>query len=253
MTSPLISGRRQNILHQRPQADSYQTNQVTLTNGSSRTAPFTTTECNSTNPFTSLEYQIKQSYQNSATSLPPDGRSGHASRYAAFHNSLSSNASHQRDSSLPYTYQSTTEKHASYNNQSLGASERNSISPPATNVRGFSPFRAYQYNHLQDGDIRYASPIHSQQKFGDGESTDSTSPYQQRRIGSENRWQSPGGSPLPLRSQIQSSQEHIYGNTSPIVLQRFYHQQKQQQKVQEAEEAAKEDPGKIKVFCSLLC
>ncbi|KAK5650520.1 hypothetical protein RI129_001549 [Pyrocoelia pectoralis] len=236
--SPLLSVRRQNVAHQRQLPEGYNSTHITLTNGSSCNVPHPT-EVNSTNPFTSMEYQIKQSYQISPPSLPPDGRSPHLSRYSAFHNSSSSNIGHQRDSSLPYTHQSISDKHLSYN-QSVNVNDN--ISVPSTNVRGFSPFRTFQsspqYNYITNN-----IPIASQ-RYIDGEMTDCSSPLQIRKVGGESRRQSPGGSPLPLRNQIQGSQEHIYGNTSPIVLQRFYHQQKQQQKAQEAEEAAKDDLGK---------
>ncbi|XP_050509844.1 dual specificity mitogen-activated protein kinase kinase 7-like isoform X1 [Diabrotica virgifera virgifera] len=66
------------------------------------------------------------------------------------------------------------------------------------------------------------------------------SPYEHRRVASETRWRSPSASPLPLRSQFQV-EEPLYhsGNTSPIILQRFYHQQKQLQLQKEAEESGK--------------
>ncbi|CAH0559558.1 unnamed protein product [Brassicogethes aeneus] len=66
------------------------------------------------------------------------------------------------------------------------------------------------------------------------------SPLPPRRGASEGRWRSPSASPLPLRSQIQAEDaQYNHGNTSPIVLQRFYHQQKQQQLAKEAEENGK--------------
>lgn len=204
-----------------------------MTNGSSRT-PVTSENANL---LTSLEYQIKNSYQNSAASLPPDGRSNHASRYSAFHNVISTN-NHQRDSSLPYVRQSTLERHSSIN-QSLSPSEKSSTSSAPLGVRGFSPFRNNQLG------LSEAKQFLSnyQQNYGDCDSSDLTLKLHQKKADSEKRWQSPNGSPLPLRHQIPITQEQIYGNTSPIVLQRFYHQQKQQQKAQEAEEASKDDFG----------
>lgn len=171
-----------------------------------------------TNPFNSLEYQIKHSYQISGNSLPPDGRSHHTSRFTNFHNS----ASHQRDSSLPYTCQSI---HLTYN--------QSETSNPSSSNRSFSPYRPYHGT--------YQSNNYLQTVQGDNRN-ELKSPYQQRKIINENRWHSPVGSPLPVRNQA-TQDHHAYGNTSPIVLQRFYHQQKQQQKAQEAEEAAKEDLG----------
>lgn len=57
------------------------------------------------------------------------------------------------------------------------------------------------------------------------------------------RWNSPVGSPLPLRNHIDPEHQPTYtsGNTSPIVLQRFYHQQKQHQEKKEAEEMIKNE------------
>lgn len=55
---------------------------------------------------------------------------------------------------------------------------------------------------------------------------------------SSSRWRSPSASPLPLRNQFPTDeQQYNHGNTSPIILQRFYHQQKQQQMAKEAEES----------------
>ncbi|KAF5277349.1 hypothetical protein FQA39_LY06162 [Lamprigera yunnana] len=232
-TSPLMSVRRQNLANQRPIRETYNSTQVSLTNGCSHIVSHLSNEIKNTNPFILMENEIKQSYQMSSTSLPPDGRSLHLSRYSAFYNPIRSNIGHQRDNSLPFTHQSTSDKHH-FHNQSINANDCSSISVPPTAVRGFSPFRNYQNSYLGDGS----------QKYVDTETTDCASPFQIRKAVSESKRQSPGGSPLPLRSQMQTSQEHIYGNTSPIVLQRFYHQQKQQQKAQEAEEAAKDDPSK---------
>lgn len=66
---------------------------------------------------------------------------------------------------------------------------------------------------------------------------------------SETRWRSPAGSPLPLRSNCGAEEPQcISGNTSPIILQRFYHQQKQKELLKEAEESAKSDPCKFVYF-----
>ncbi|XP_056632758.1 dual specificity mitogen-activated protein kinase kinase 7-like [Diorhabda sublineata] len=71
-------------------------------------------------------------------------------------------------------------------------------------------------------------------------SSSSNAPYRHRRVASETRWRSPSASPLPLRTQFQVEEPHYNcGNTSPIILQRFYHQQKQQQMFREAEESGK--------------
>ncbi|XP_060525167.1 dual specificity mitogen-activated protein kinase kinase 7-like [Cylas formicarius] len=74
------------------------------------------------------------------------------------------------------------------------------------------------------------------------------------RASSETRWTSEYGSPLPLRSShFQTEEPASYcGNTSPVILQRFYHQRKQQQLLKEAEEErAKTDVGK-KRFASYI-
>lgn len=71
------------------------------------------------------------------------------------------------------------------------------------------------------------------------ESTGSNSSHlQHRRVASETRWRSPNSSPLQLRSQFQTEEpQYNFSNASPMMLQRFYHQQKQQQMVREAEES----------------
>ncbi|ENN72298.1 hypothetical protein YQE_11041, partial [Dendroctonus ponderosae] len=120
--------------------------------------------------------------------------------------------------------------------------------------RTFSSLQAYQ-NHvasLQQRDehsggrgyqIGLCSPM-PQRKFGDGSSAAlGPSSLPETRSLSETRWRSPLGSPLPLRTNLPIEEpQYISGNTSPIILQRFYHQQKQQQLVKEAEESAKSDP-----------
>ncbi|XP_076251349.1 dual specificity mitogen-activated protein kinase kinase 7-like [Rhynchophorus ferrugineus] len=126
-------------------------------------------------------------------------------------------------------------------------------SPHAT--RSFSPLQAYQ-NHLaalQQRDA-YSTGLGSpmpQRKFVGGINSGPSS-LPETRSSSETRWKSPAGSPLPLRSQFQTEEsQYIKGNTSPIILQRFYHQQKQQQILKEAEEGAKSDPCK-KRFASYI-
>lgn len=78
------------------------------------------------------------------------------------------------------------------------------------------------------------------------------SPYPQKRGSSESRWRTPTCSPLPLRANRQGSEGEDYccSNTSPIVFQRFMHQQKQQQLAKEAEEEAKFNPGEF--YCREL-
>uniref|UniRef100_A0AAR5Q5B1 mitogen-activated protein kinase kinase n=1 Tax=Dendroctonus ponderosae TaxID=77166 RepID=A0AAR5Q5B1_DENPD len=129
--------------------------------------------------------------------------------------------------------------------------------------RTFSSLQAYQ-NHvasLQQRDehsggrgyqIGLCSPM-PQRKFGDGSSAAlGPSSLPETRSLSETRWRSPLGSPLPLRTNLPIEEpQYISGNTSPIILQRFYHQQKQQQLVKEAEESAKSDPCK-KRFASYI-
>lgn len=108
---------------------------------------------------------------------------------------------HQRNDNQPYLRQRT-------------------FSPPhqeSNLFKTYSPFQAYQ-NHIA------ASKI----------------PCEQVCSESEGRWRSPSASPLPLRSHSQGpDQQYNCGNTSPIILQRFYHQQKQQQLAREAEESSK--------------
>lgn len=72
------------------------------------------------------------------------------------------------------------------------------------------------------------------------ESSANNSYLQHRRVASETRWRSPNSSPLQLRSQFQTEEpQYNFSNASPMILQRFYHQQKQQQMVKEAEELGK--------------
>lgn len=72
--------------------------------------------------------------------------------------------------------------------------------------------------------------------------TSSRSPtyLQHRRVASETRWRSPNSSTLQLRSQFETEEpQYNCSNASPMILQRFYHQQKQQQMAKEAEELGK--------------
>lgn len=128
--------------------------------------------------------------------------------------------------------------------------------------RSFSPLQAYQ-NHiasLQQRDecvgtrgypIGLCSPM-PQRKFGGGIVHSGPSSLPETRSQSETRWRSPAASPLPLRNQFQTEEpQYISGNTSPIILQRFYHQQKQQQMMKEVEECGKTDPCK-KRFASYI-
>ncbi|XP_050306370.1 dual specificity mitogen-activated protein kinase kinase 7-like isoform X2 [Anthonomus grandis grandis] len=135
-----------------------------------------------------------------------------------------------------------------------------SVSRPVSNNRSFSPLQAYQ-NHIaamQQRDeigvnkaypVGLCSPM-PQRKFGGVNSGHSSLP--ETRSQSETRWKSPIGSPLPLRSDFQSEEpQYVCGNTSPIILQRFYHQQKQQQLIKEIGEGSKVDPCK-KRFASYI-
>ncbi|CAG9768898.1 unnamed protein product [Ceutorhynchus assimilis] len=127
---------------------------------------------------------------------------------------------------------------------------------PVVPNRSFSPLQAYQ-NHIasiqqRDGSNRsyplgLCSPM-PQRKFASSGPTS----LPETRSQSETRWKSPAASPLPLRSNFQEEEpEYISGNTSPIILQRFYHQQKQQQMIKEVEDGAKSDPCK-KRFASYI-
>ncbi|CAG9858232.1 unnamed protein product [Phyllotreta striolata] len=133
--------------------------------------------------------------------------------------------------------------------------QRANQSPEASNpaTRSYSPYSAYQ-NHvamlkeqlenkitqqLQSNAGSSYTPVPSRRPL-DGSPTPTATPYQHRRVASETRWRSPSASPLPLRTQFQVEEnQYNCGNTSPIILQRFYHQQKQQQMVKEAEESGK--------------
>lgn len=98
--------------------------------------------------------------------------------------------------------------------------------------------------HIREINLKenfYKSPIPTRRNVD----SLSNSPYLQRRSTGDPKWSSPVGSPLPLRHNFQEESQLPYNheNTSPIVLQRFFHQQKQQQQLKEAEEAAKSDSG----------
>ncbi|EEZ99193.2 dual specificity mitogen-activated protein kinase kinase 7 [Tribolium castaneum] len=135
-------------------------------------------------------------------SLPPEGR--HNSRLSTFQLNHQRNDNQRTDDLLPHQ----------------------SAEPNDSLFKTYSPFKAYQ-NHL-------AAKQREQDEFqGAG-----ASPYPARRA-PESHWRSPSASPLPLRSQFQSQEQYNCGNTSPIILQRFYHQQKQQQLAKEAEESGK--------------
>lgn len=84
-------------------------------------------------------------------------------------------------------------------------------------------------------------------------SVNSPSYLQHRRVASETRWRSPNSSPLQLRSQCQAQTEdsqYAFSNVSPMILQRFYHQQKQQQMVKEAEESGKPNFVIVLIECA---
>ncbi|KAL1505988.1 hypothetical protein ABEB36_005429 [Hypothenemus hampei] len=136
-------------------------------------------------------------------------------------------------------------------------------SRPIVQTKTFSPLQVYQ-NHiasLQQRDlytgsrgypIGLCSPL-PQRKFGGGAAIDSgPSSLPDTRSLSNSRWKSPSGSPLPLRNNFPTEEpQYMSGNTSPIILQRFYHQQKQQHLLKEVEESAKTDPCK-KRFASYI-
>ncbi|KAL3278621.1 hypothetical protein HHI36_016161 [Cryptolaemus montrouzieri] len=112
------------------------------------------------------------------------------------------------------------------------------------------PYLPLSHNStVQENINKFNSPV-LQRRLLD---SPNVSPYPQKRGVSENRWKSPSSSPIPLRANYSSDSEQPYthGNTSPIVLQRFIHQQKQQQMAKEAEEEAKYNPGK-KRFTSYM-
>ncbi|KAJ8981593.1 hypothetical protein NQ317_011872 [Molorchus minor] len=138
-------------------------------------------------------------------------------------------SNNQRESQDPTTHQRTDTYHQS-------------ASP---NSRSYSPFQAYQ-NHvasLKEQTLSQDSPLYSPLPHRRLMESPVGTPYQHRRVASESRWRSPSASPLPLRSQFQTEdQQYNSGNTSPIILQRFYHQQKQQM-AKEAEESAVTEAG----------
>lgn len=188
---------------------------------------------------------------NRVNSLPPDGRCGHFSRINTFQNASNSVTNHHQRVPSPFLHQKSPDRHNFYQ-QNVGEH------------RSYSPFQAYQ-NHIQmqqpiprerreyspvpqrhfNKDSFYNSPI-AQRKYC--ESPSSMSPLLQRRTEDNgSRWSPAGGSPLAIRNHIHDEQHQSYNyeNTSPILLQRFYHQKKQQQQAKEAEEAAKNDSSKI--------
>ncbi|KAJ3664654.1 hypothetical protein Zmor_000206 [Zophobas morio] len=146
-------------------------------------------------------------YQN----LPPDSRGGHISRLATFQS-----LNHQRNDNQPYPHQRTADL------------PHQSTTEPDSLYRTYSPFKAYQ-NHVAAAKSQRGRDNEAPETSGGA-----VSPFPQRRSES---WKSPTGSPLPLRAQSQ--EQYNCGNTSPIILQRFFHQQKQQQLAKEAEESGK--------------
>lgn len=174
------------------------------------------------------------------SSLPPDGKTEHFSRINTFQNANNTISNHQRGGGSPFLHQKSPDRHYFYQ-QNVGEHVN----------RSYSPFQAYQ-NHIQMTKERrdysplphrhvvkenfYSSPI-AQRKVC--ESPSNMSPLLQRR-NDDGRW-SATGSPLPIRHLTQDEhQNYNYENTSPILLQRFIHQQKQ---AKEAEEAAKNESG----------
>nr|ALE20541.1 MAP2K7 [Leptinotarsa decemlineata] len=129
--------------------------------------------------------------------------------------------------------------------QHLASRRQDFCSDSSSNSKIFSPYQTHQ-NHvtslkeqLEDKckqDKACCSPLPTRRPLD----SSADAAYQHRRVASETRWRSPSSSPLPLRSQFKTDdQQYNCGNTSPIILQRFYHQQKQQQLVKEAEESGK--------------
>ncbi|XP_044761485.1 dual specificity mitogen-activated protein kinase kinase 7-like isoform X2 [Coccinella septempunctata] len=92
---------------------------------------------------------------------------------------------------------------------------------------------------LRDDAIKFGSPVLPRRQVD----SPLGSPYPQKRGVSESRWRTPNTSPLPLRANQPGDADCCCSNTSPIVFQRFIHQQKQQQLAKEAEEEAKYNPG----------
>lgn len=175
--------------------------------------------------------QKQQPSQHSIPKAQLESRVPHASRLASFQ------SSHQREIHQPAAHQRTDPL------------LHQSTSP---NTRSYSPFQAYQ-NHVAllkeqslmehkpiplPGECQQNNPCCSPLSTRRLMESPANAPYQHRRVVSESRWRSPNASPLPLRSQFQTDeQQYNCGNTSPIILQRFYHQQKQQQMAKEAEES----------------
>jgi hypothetical protein len=132
------------------------------------------------------------------------------------------NNSHQRNDNQSYLHQRTVD-----------LPHQSTTEPNDGLFKSYSPFKAYQ-NHV-------AATKTQQDAASDSERAESSGAAPYKRGVSEGGWRSPSASPLPLRTQYQTNQEQQYncGNTSPIILQRFYHQQKQQQLAKEAEESGK--------------
>ncbi|XP_045469060.1 dual specificity mitogen-activated protein kinase kinase 7-like isoform X2 [Harmonia axyridis] len=111
-----------------------------------------------------------------------------------------------------------------------------------------SPAPLPQSSLLRDDVIKFGSPVMPRRQVD----SPLSSPYPHKRGVSESRWRTPNTSPLPLRANNEPSDgECCCSNTSPIVFQRFIHQQKQQQLAKEAEEEAKYNPGR-KRFTSYI-
>ncbi|KAK9879006.1 hypothetical protein WA026_003819 [Henosepilachna vigintioctopunctata] len=175
------------------------------------------------------------------TSSPVLGKRIHNSRLGAFQS-----MNGQKDTSTSVFLDKQSEIDSGDDNNIKGYSN---YFPPKVPPK-IDPYVPLQHvTGVQDNVNKFSSPVFQRRMLD----SPSVSPYPQKRGVSENRWKSPNSSPLPLRANYlsDSEQSSAHGSTSPIVLQRFFHQQKQQQMAKEAEEEAKYNPGK-KRFTSYI-
>lgn len=207
----------------------------------------------------------------SSRALPPDGRNNFSPRHTF--PQVHAPANHQRDiNHQPYLNQRSPEKQFTIFQHQSSDKRISNIPPPEPSGR-FSPFqRRFGDSSPDDRTGRFSpSPrrrdtdLHEVNRLLDQNITPVSSPYQQRRTNLSDRlmndgfWSSPVSSPLPIRKHYQNSpaidqQYNHSAGTSPILLQRFYHQKKQYQQQAAAAQSEidgnKDDGGGKKRYAS---
>lgn len=202
-----------------------------------------------TNPFLSTSTTIEQQQQQ-VTATTTNGSGGrHASRFTAFQNKLQQQqqlAQQRYEHRSCSPYQAAMAAAAATGQQQQNHPHGNVAQRYTQSIQERMAMSQRHYYTSQHNDLPQGSPGQVSDICHSG-----GSPYTSRR------YHSPvgGGSPLPLMRNHLGNEDYggscggskyNEGNTSPIVLQRFYHQKQQHQR--EADEAAKvETTGKKKI------